>query len=69
MTPVTPTPEVGQGRISNTWLKGVDAAIRNRVKPASRATSRILAGPAWVPSAAATGCEREAGVHSRVEKP
>lgn len=39
------------------------------MKLASVTTSRIRAGPAWVPSAAPTGCERDPGVQSSVEKP
>jgi len=39
------------GRISYTRLNAVRAACRNRVKPASAATSRIAASPAWAPSA------------------
>ena len=57
------------GRTSNTLLNGVDAASRKLRKPAATVTSRIRAGPAWVPSAAPTGCDSEAGVQSRVEKP
>ncbi len=40
------------GRTSNTLLNGVDAASRKPRKPAATVTSRIRAGPAWVPSAA-----------------
>ena len=42
------------GRASSTRLKGVSAARRKRVKPASVTTSEILAGPAWAPSASPT---------------
>ena len=50
-------------------LNGVCVAIRNRVNPAAVATSRIRAGPAWVPSASPTSCDSDAGVHSSVENP
>lgn len=58
-----------QGRASKTRLKGVWAAWRKRLKPASAMTWAILAGPAWAPSARPTSCESDAGVHSSVEKP
>ncbi len=57
------------GRISSTLLKGVLVAARNRPNPAVVETSRIRAGPAWVPSASPTSWDSDAGVHSSVEKP
>ena len=56
-----------QGRISNTWLKGVSAARRKLVKPAAVATSRSLASPACAPSASPTSCDSALGTHSSVE--
>ncbi len=56
-------------RISKMLLSGVCAAIRNRLKPAAVTTSRILAGPAWVPRASPTSWDKDAGVHSSVENP
>ena len=56
-------------RTSKTLLNGVEAAMRKLLKPAAVVTSRMRAGPAWVPRAAPTGCESDAGVQSRVEKP
>jgi len=56
------------GRASNTALKGVAATRRNCVKPAAVTTSRILASPAWAPSARPTSCDSEHGVHKSVEK-
>jgi hypothetical protein len=50
-------------------LSGVCAAIRNRVNPAAVTTSRILAGPAWAPSASPTSWDSDPGVLSRVENP
>jgi hypothetical protein len=38
------------GRSSYTMLNGVRAASRARVKPASAASARVRAGPAWLPS-------------------
>src|ERR1700683_1128313 len=55
----------GHGRASNTRLNGVSAARRKRVKPAAVTTSRILASPAWAPSASPTSCDSEAGVRRR----
>jgi CubicO group peptidase (beta-lactamase class C family) len=43
-----------QGRTSKTRLNGVSAALRNLVNPPAVVTSRILAGPAWVPRARPT---------------
>ena len=59
----------GQGRISKTLLKGVCATEVNRVKPLVVTTSRIRAGPAWVPRAKPTSWASDDGVHSRVENP
>ena len=58
---------VRQGRASSTRLKGVSAARRNRVKPASVATFFKRASPAWAPSAVPTSCDREFGVQSIVD--
>ena len=60
---------VTQGRTSRTMLNGVCAAWRKRVNPAVAVTSRIRAGPAWVPSASPRGCESDEGVQTSVEKP
>lgn len=60
---------VAHGLISYTWLNGVSATLANRVNPPCATTSRIRAGPAWVPSASPTSCESEAGVQSSVENP
>jgi hypothetical protein len=57
------------GLASYTALISVSLARRKRVRPAWVATSRILASPAWPPSASPTSCDSDAGVHSRVEKP
>ena len=59
----------GYLRISKMMLSGVCAAIRNRVNPAAVTTSRILAGPACVPSARPTSWDSDAGVQSSVENP
>ena len=67
--PSGPRSRWDQGRTSKTRLKGVWAARRKRLKPASATTSAILAGPAWAPRARPTSWESEAGVHSRVENP
>ena len=53
---------VGSGSTSKTRLKGVSAARRKRLKPASATTSAILAGPAWAPRARPTSWESDAGV-------
>ena len=65
----SPASRAGYGLASNTALNGVSLARRKRVRPAWVTTSRILASPAWAPSASPTSCDSDAGVHSRVEKP
>jgi AAA ATPase domain len=57
------------GLASYTTLISVSLARRKRVRPPLVTTSRILASPAWPPSASPTSCDSDAGVHSRVEKP
>lgn len=54
---------------SNTRWNGVCATVRQSAKPAPTTISCTFAGPAWVPIAAPTSWESEAGVHSSVEKP
>jgi len=68
---IAPPPmcRVGYGLASYTTLISVSLARRKRVRPAWVTTSRILASPAWPPSASPTSCDSDAGVHSRVEKP
>jgi hypothetical protein len=39
-----------QGARSKTWLRGLDVAILAWLKPASLASCRMRAGPAWFPS-------------------
>ncbi len=56
------------GLASYTRLNGVWVARRNRVKPAEVTTSLILPSPACAPKHSPTACEREHGVHNRVEK-
>jgi hypothetical protein len=46
---------------------GVSVARRNPVKPASSATTRSRASPAWAPRAAPTSWESEAGVQIEVD--
>jgi SAM-dependent methyltransferase len=60
---------VGYGLASNTALISVSLARRKPVRPAWVTTSRILASPAWPPSASPMSCDNDAGVHSRVERP
>jgi len=55
------------GRSSRTTLTGVSATWRNRLKPASSASCRTAAGPAWAPSATPPGWARAAGVHWNVD--
>ena len=55
------------GLASYTMLNGVSATRRNRVNPPAVTTSRILASPAWAPSARPTSCDSDDGVHSSVE--
>ena len=57
----------GHGRSSRTTLTGVWATCRNWLKPASSASCRIAAGPAWAPSAIPPGWARAAGVHWNVD--
>jgi len=56
-----------QGRASNTRLKGVSVARRNRVNPPDVTTVRRRASPAWAPRHKPTSWAREHGVHSGVE--
>ncbi len=49
-------------------LNGVSVARRKRVNPARVTTSRMRASPAWAPKHRPTSCDREHGVHSKVEK-
>jgi len=60
---------LGHLRTSNTLLNAVLATVENLVKPAATVTSRIRAGPAWVPSARPGLWDSEAGVQSSVENP
>ena len=53
---------------SYTILKGVSVARRKRLNPADRTTSSIRFSPACAPRHRPTSCDREHGVHSRVEK-
>jgi transcriptional regulator with XRE-family HTH domain len=57
----------GYGRSSRTTLTGVWVTCRNRLKPASSASCRTAAGPAWAPSATPPGWARAAGVHWNVD--
>ena len=57
----------GYGRSSRTTLTGVWVTCRNRLKPASPASCRTAAGPAWAPSATPPGWARAAGVHWNVD--
>ncbi len=56
------------GRASYTMLNGVSVARRNRLNPAVVTTSRMRDSPAWAPRHNPTSCDREHGVHSKVEK-
>src|SRR5690348_18392911 len=56
-----------QGRSSRTTLTGVLVTSRNRLNPASPASCRTAAGPAWAPSATPPGWARAAGVHWNVD--
>jgi hypothetical protein len=57
----------GYGRSSRMTLTGVWATSRNPLRPASRASWRTAAGPAWAPSATPPGWARAAGVHWNVD--
>jgi hypothetical protein len=57
----------GYGRSSRTMLTAVWVTCRNRLKPASPASCRTAAGPAWAPSATPPGWARAAGVHWKVD--
>ena len=57
------------GVATRSFGNGVSATLLNRVKPPARVTSRIRAGPAWVPSARPTSWASDDGVQSSVENP
>jgi hypothetical protein len=59
---------IAYGRASYTTLNGVSAARRKRLNPAAVTTSRIRFSPDCAPKHNATSCEREQGVHNRIEK-
>jgi hypothetical protein len=48
-------------------LTGVWVTCLNRLKPASAASCRTVAGPAWAPSATPPGWAGAVGVHWNVE--
>ena len=62
-----PAGALGYGRASSTRLNGVSVARRNRVNPASAATSPSRCSPACAPRPRPTSWSSEAGVQISVE--